>query len=284
MDYRAGNADGALIEIRKSKIENSLISLAGQELGGGEFHHRGAGLEHAAIDQDGTEREGGALDIDGHAAAEGQEAAGIDDHPRSAPPGARKMGVADDDEPRPGTEDAGEGLGPGRSHGPGMEDLQWPPGGPAFAQNRAEGGEWSPPHPGAVKLNGKGGAFAGLEAFLEIQEGVCFHAGQFARMGLADDFGLVAPGGDVVEQEIAVRDQDGAIHEVDVAQVGEDRVVVAVDENGARARGLASLAHEDGVAHADAAPAQVAEFDRIAIKDDGFRVAEEGERVAWAAR
>jgi hypothetical protein len=70
-----------------------------------------------------------------------------------------------------------------------------------------------------------------------------------------------------------------AINQVDMAEVREDGVVVAVDENRARPDALARLAHEDGIAHPDAAPAQIAEFDGIAVEDDGLHPAEEREEL-----
>ena len=97
---------------------------------------------------------------------------------------------------------------------------------------------------GAVKLDGQGGAFAGMEAFLEVEEGVLVEGGQFPGMGGAEEAGIVAPGRDVVEKEVAVGHEDGAIDQIDMAEVGEDGVVVAIDENGMGAGGLATLAHE----------------------------------------
>jgi hypothetical protein len=70
-----------------------------------------------------------------------------------------------------------------------MQDLEWTPRRPALPQNGAERREGIPPHAGAVKLDGKGRAFARLEAFFEIKKGILFHSGQFPRVRLADGFG-----------------------------------------------------------------------------------------------
>jgi len=89
----------------------------------------------------------------------------------------------------------------------------------------------------------------------------------------------VAPGRDVVEKEIAVGYEHGAIGQIYVAEVGNDGVVVAIEKNRAGAGGFAGLAQEHRVAHADAAAAHVSNLDAVAVEDHGFHVAKEGNEL-----
>ena len=158
-------------------VDRRSIAFAREQLGGGEIHHRGAGFEDPALEEDGMDFERSALDVDGHAAAYRQEAAGVDDHARTAPPAAGEMGVPDEDEPGPWPEDTGERLGPGRRDGPRAHYLERTPRRPALAHDGANGGEIVAPVAGAVKLDGEGGAFAGVEALLEVEESVLVEPG-----------------------------------------------------------------------------------------------------------
>lgn len=180
-------------------------------------------------------------EVDGIAAERGAERAGVDDdHAIGRAPHARPMGVADDDEVRRGAVAVGERSGEAGLDLPRAEDAEYPqrrPNGVSGEAERVFEAVWL-----RLVLLGHRCRHAPPDGESRLQW-FAFRrrmAGQLRGDEAPDERGIAAPGHNVVEENVAVRDEHSAGGEIERVVRRDIRIVIA----GQKRDGRSAIAHE----------------------------------------
>ncbi len=239
----------------------------------GKLGEGGAGVEGAGAGFDAADDEAVGGEVDAGAAERGAERASVNRN--DAGGGARDagaMGVARENEPGAGTVVLSEAAGEWVGGAPGGEDAKDAERGPHGVGGEAERVFHRVAFGLVALANLRGDGAPEGEAGVELPMLGAEGGGEEA----ADLGGIVAPGDDVVEEDVAVRDEDAAIDEVEGVLRGEIGVVVAGEE---RDRGVeggqesSEVGAEFGGVGGKGAGARV---DRVAVEDEGGGAGEEG--------
>lgn len=233
-------------------------------------------MELAAAGGDAPHEDVGGGDVDGVTAGGRAERAGVnDDDARAGAPDAGAVGVAGQDEARLRAMTAREGGGEGGGLAPGGENAE-----DAEGRPHGVGGEpecvFQAVRLGLVALRDlRGDAAEEGQAVVEPVAGRGREGGEAGGDEARNRGGVAAPRDDVVEENVAVRDEDLAVGEVEGVVRGEVGVVIAGENRGGAVDGgepVAEVGAEPGGVLGARAGAGV---EGIAVEDEPGGTVEE---------